>query len=133
MRVTTYRQFRMEVRDDGCYLSRHKSPEDAKAGRDGVEVASGVTLSRARTILRMAGATGPARKPSKREPSPEAGSCVRCGRVAEFRSCDVCGRSEWVTDCGHSAQPVAICGSALGDDTTCSRCETRREAEAVRS
>lgn len=71
MRVTTYRQFRMEVLDDGCYLSRHKSPEDAKAGRDGVEVASGVTLSRARTILRIAGATGPKRKPIKREPSPE--------------------------------------------------------------
>lgn len=56
----------------------------------------------------------------------EAMKCPDCGKHAEYRTCDECGESAWVIDCGHYAQPRPIAaGRANGSDahhTYCRRC-----------
>lgn len=56
----------------------------------------------------------------------EPAACPECGARAETRTCDGCGRSAVVIDCGHQAQPQPIAaGRADGSDlhhTYCTDC-----------
>lgn len=38
----------------------------------------------------------------------EGGACPHCDEPAVYRTCSACGRSAWVIDCGHYAQPRPI-------------------------
>lgn len=61
----------------------------------------------------------------------EHAPCPHCGQRAELRTCETCGASAWVVDCGHSDQPVAIaadergralCDECAGGEPECDEC-----------
>ena len=53
--------------------------------------------------------------------------CDRCGIRAETRTCEDCGLTLTITDCGHYAQPRPIAASQYqGHDYTCAACEQVR-------
>jgi len=53
----------------------------------------------------------------------EGGVCPDCGTRAEYRTCEVCGTSAWVIDCGHYPQPRPIAASQDGQRYLCEDCE----------
>jgi hypothetical protein len=58
----------------------------------------------------------------------EGGSCPFCHTKADYRSCDICGKSAWIIDCGHYDQPRTISGDE--SETTCGDCwAEKREKE----
>jgi len=44
----------------------------------------------------------------------EGDICPDCGEPAEYRTCADCGKSGWVIDCGHYAQPRPLSADASG-------------------
>ena len=55
------------------------------------------------------------------------GRCPRCGAAAEYRTCEVCGTSAWIIDCGHYSQPRPIAASQDGQRYLCEDCEGAEE------
>jgi hypothetical protein len=56
----------------------------------------------------------------------EGGSCPECGTQAQLRTCDDCGETAWIIDCGHMSQPRPIAGGrsdgSEGHRTFCTDC-----------
>ena len=55
---------------------------------------------------------------------PDDLDCPHCGLRAERRTCEDCGVSAMITDCGHERQPRPI--SADGGHDYCDACYERR-------
>ncbi len=54
----------------------------------------------------------------------EGGKCPRCGELARKRTCDECGKTGWIIDCGCYAQPRPIAaGRRDGSDGHHDYCE----------
>jgi hypothetical protein len=62
----------------------------------------------------------------KNENEIEGGSCPECGTKAQLRTCDDCGETAWIIDCGHMSQPRPIAGGrsdgSEGHRTFCEDC-----------
>ena len=58
----------------------------------------------------------------------EGERCLSCKEQSIQRECDDCGRSGYVIDCGHYAQPRPLSTSLYGGifDVTCEDCEEKR-------
>lgn len=56
--------------------------------------------------------------------------CERCGARAARISCDDCGASGVVTDCGHREQPRPIAASQFDGRAVCEGCEDARRLAA---
>jgi hypothetical protein len=55
----------------------------------------------------------------RRTMSPDS-TCAACGVEPKLRTCDRCGVSAMITDCGHRSQPRPI--AAAGVDMLCDAC-----------
>lgn len=53
----------------------------------------------------------------------EHDTCETCDVEAVHRTCDDCGESGWIVDCGHRAQPRPI--AADGSRVVCDACSVR--------
>lgn len=57
----------------------------------------------------------------------EGAVCNRCGEPAKYRTCETCGESAWIIDCGHYAQPRPLAADEYGH-IVCNDCyEERRD------
>jgi hypothetical protein len=51
--------------------------------------------------------------------------CPSCGQPAEHRTCDTCGTSAWVLDCGDYRQPAEISADTTTGEHICDMCYGR--------
>ena len=48
--------------------------------------------------------------------------CSECGAKPRYITCDFCGRSGYITDCGHQSQPRPIAATEDGWRVICEDC-----------
>ena len=54
--------------------------------------------------------------------------CKYCDEPARYRTCEVCGESAWIIDCGHYSQPRPIAADEYGHDI-CDDCNEEEGKE----
>jgi hypothetical protein len=58
---------------------------------------------------------------------PDDSPCAVCERQPQRRTCDSCGVSACITDCGHLVQPRPIAADNMTGHAICAACFDRRE------